>query len=198
MKNVMCKFTRCSKSALKTIWLVFAIVIIISQNWDALAQAKQNGPAASAPRRSFIPVEEVLLNEAQVSGYAAAVKEIKAVAYNEDTSSPETIAKLDAISKKHGLADYSEYKRVGDTVGLIAAGIDDVTRKFVGRDKLLKAEIANTKANKKMSAAEKEGELDRLNDQLELAFPEVRYKGNIELVRKHYDEIKAALVEPGE
>ena len=188
-------FIRSAASVLNILCLVF-LVAITADSDDAQAQGKKEAaPVQTAPQKQFFPVRQMPLIEKQIQGLLAATEEVNATtdgaAEDIDKLRPETIAKLDAVAKKHGLANYDEYKKIDQNAGLIMSGFDDVTRKYVGREALIKLRIARVKADKKMSADEKKDELADLNDQLQFALPPVEYKGNIDLVAKYYDRLRA-------
>jgi hypothetical protein len=170
-------------------------IAIVAIGEDALAQAKETAPIQSPSRKQFFPVNQIALTEKQIQGLLAATEEVNATtdgaAEDIDKLRPETIAKLDAVVKKHGLVNYDEYKKIDQNAGLIMSGFDEVTRKYVGREALIKLRIARVKADKKMSADDKKDELTDLSDQLQFALPQVEYKGNIALVAKYYDRLKA-------
>jgi hypothetical protein len=110
-----------------------------------------------------------------------------------DRLSPKTTARLDAVARRNGLASYDEYKTVSENVGLVFGGIDIVTRKYVGKDALIKARIARVQADKKMSADAKEEALQDIKDDLQFPLPKVEYKSNIDLVIKYADELEATM-----
>jgi hypothetical protein len=187
-------FIRSAASLSRIAGLVFSIAIIAIGE-DALAQAqKEPARIQTPPQKQFFPVSQIALTEKQIQGLLAATEEVNATtdgaAEDIDKLRPETIAKLDAIAKKHGLTSYEEYKKIDQNAGLIMSGFDDVNRKYVGREALINLRIARVKADK-MSADEKKNELADLNDQLQFALPRVEHKGNVALVAKYYDRLKS-------
>jgi hypothetical protein len=74
---------------------------------------------------------------------------------------------------------------VNENVGLVSAGLDPATNKYIGREAVIKAQIARVRADKKMSAVDKKEKLADLNDQFQFALPAVQYKANIDLVAKY-------------
>ena len=60
---------------------------------------------------------------------------------------------------------------------------------------VLKAQIAQVQADKKMPAKDKKEVLAELNEALKSPPPAVENKGNIELVAKYYDKLADALGE---
>lgn len=147
---------------------------------DAQAQTRQATIAPAAPPKQFIPMQQVPLTEKQLIGVLTAADAIRQI----PDEVPDNIEKLDAVARANGLASYDEYKNVTQTVGLTCAGFDEVTKKYVGRVAAIRAQIARVRANKKMSAGAREGELARLSDQLEFSLPAVQYRGNVDLLAK--------------
>ena len=58
---------------------------------------------------------------------------------------------------------------------------------------MLKAQIAQIQADKKMSAKDKKEALDDLNESLKNPAPAIQNKGNIDLVIKNYDQLAASM-----
>lgn len=181
--------------AIATAIICLAFSLVASRR--ALAQTKQAAPVQAAPQKQFFPVKQMRLTDKQVQGYLAATEEIDKVTDNAeegiDKLRPETVAKLDDISRKQGLASYNEYKQIGDNIGLVSAGLDELTNKYVGREALIKLRIARVRADKTLSAESKKERLDELNDQLQFALPSVQYKDNIPLVAKYSDRLTATM-----
>src|SRR5262249_9832474 len=94
---------------------VVALVIVIETICSAQAQIKQP-PVQAAPQKQFFPVKQMPLTAKLLEGYLAATDEIDEITQNTpediDKLSPATIAKLDAVAKKHDLGSYDQYLRV--------------------------------------------------------------------------------------
>jgi hypothetical protein len=58
---------------------------------------------------------------------------------------------------------------------------------------VVKAQIAQIQADKKMSAKDKKETLDDLNGSLKNPAPAIQNKGNIDLVVKNYDKLAASM-----
>ena len=106
---------------------------------------------------------------------------------------PKIDAKLDGVAKKYGFANYPDYNNVIDNISLVLGGIDPATKKYVGTEAVIKAQIAQVTADKKMSAKDKKDTLSDLNEALKQKQPAVQNKGNIDLVLKYYDKLSEAL-----
>ena len=88
---------------------------------------------------------------------------------------------------------YDEYNNVVDNISLVLGGFDPATKKYVGSDAVIKAQIAQIQADKKMSPKDKKEALDDLNAALKAPAPAIENKGNIDLVAKYYDKLADAL-----
>jgi hypothetical protein len=163
----------------------------------ALAQAKQQAapPAQAAPAQ--VPVlKQIALTDKQLDGVLAAQKDMDAITEKlPENAAPDqkVMAQLDAVAKKHGFASYDDYNNVVDNISLVLGGFDPATKKYVGNEAVLKAQIAQIEADKKMPAKDKKEALDELNQALKQPGPAVENKGNIDLVGKYYDKLVAAL-----
>jgi hypothetical protein len=71
-------------------------------------------------------------------------------------------------------------------------GLDAKTKAFTEPADAIKKEIAEVQTNKSIPAKEKQEALKELNEALKSAQP-VQHRGNIELVKKHYDKLTAAM-----
>jgi hypothetical protein len=155
----------------------------------ALAQNKEMAPAqgAQAPQIKQIP-----LTEKQIEGVLASQKDMDAITSKlPENSQPDAkvMAQLETVSKKNGFASYDEYNNVMDNIGLVLGGFDPKTKKYIGSEAVIKGQIAQVEADKKMSAADKKQALADLNTALKSPEPAIDNKGNIDLVAKYYDKL---------
>jgi hypothetical protein len=189
--------------ALSVACLAFAISA--ASNSDAMAQAKQAPPKQSAPAQAAPPpapeaptVKQIALTEKQVEGVLAASKDVDAITDKIPDNAkpdPKIDAQLDAVAKKNGFASYDEYNTVVDNISLVLGGFDPASKKFVGTEAVLKAQIAQVQADKKMPAKDKKEALADLNEALKSPPPAIENKGNIDIVAKYYDKLAEALGE---
>src|SRR5581483_6461901 len=154
-------FIRAALTAL-TIVCLSASVTPLSAD-AALAQSKEAPPAGAqqAPQIKQIP-----LTEKQVQGVLAAQKDMDAITAKLPENAkpdPKVMTQLEAVAKKNGFASYDEYNSVMDNIGLVLGGFDPATKKFIGSEAVIKAQIAQVEADKKMSAADKKQALADLN-----------------------------------
>jgi hypothetical protein len=108
---------------------------------------------------------------------------------------PKIIAQLDDVARKHGFASYDDYNNVVDNISVVIAGFDPVSKKYVGPEAVIKAQIAQVQVDKKMPAKDKKEVLADLNAALKSPEPAIEHKGNIDLVAKYYDKLAEALGE---
>ena len=174
----------------------FAVSIAVMSTGSALAQAKQQpAPAQAAPPQPPA-LKQMALTEKQIEGVLAAQKDMDPITEKLPDNAkpdPKVIAQLDAVAKKNGFASYDEYNDVVDNISLVLGGFDPTTKKYVGSEAVIKAQIAQVQADKKMSAKEKKEALADLNEALKAPAPAIENKGNIDLVGKYYDKLADAL-----
>jgi hypothetical protein len=165
---------------------------------SALAQAKQQpAPAQAAPLPGQPPaLKQMALTEKQIQAVLAAQKEMDAITEKLPGNAPpdaKVTAQLDAVAKKNGFASYDEYNDVIDNISLVLGGFDPATKKYVGSETVIKAQIAQVQADKNMSAKDKKEALADLNEALKAPAPAIENRGNIDLVGKYYDKLADAL-----
>ncbi|MGA7997375.1 MAG: hypothetical protein WCA28_21070 [Bradyrhizobium sp.] len=192
----MREFSRPAALALSIACLAVSIAAV--SGGSALAQAKQQ-PAAgqAAPSPGQPPaLKQMALTEKQIQGVLAAQKDMDAItAKLPENAAPDAkvTAQLDAVAKKNGFASYDEYNDVVDNISLVLGGFDPATKKYVGSEAVLKTQIAQVEADKKMSPKDKKEALADLNEALKAPAPAIENKGNIDLVGKYYDKLADAL-----
>ena len=179
-----------------------ALAMAALSSGDVLAQAKQAPPKQMAPAQAApppqpeAPLKQIALTEAQVLGVLAAAKEMDPIAEKIPENAkpdPKITAQLEAIAKKNGFTGYDDYNAVVDNISLVLGGIDPATKKYIGPEAVIKSQIAQVQADKKMPAKDKKAALAELNDALKSPQPAVENKGNIDLVGKYYDKLAAAM-----
>ena len=181
-----------------------ASVLALASTDIALAQAKQQQPAAgqAAPPPAQPPeIKQMALTDKQIEAVLAAKKDFDTITDKLPNNVPadqKGLAQLDAVARKNGFANYAEYAIVADNIGLVLAGFDPATKKYVGAEAVIKARIALVQADKKMSADDKKEALAELNEALKSPPPAVTIKANIDLVTKYYDKLAAALADDQE
>jgi hypothetical protein len=179
-----------------------AVVMAIASTGGALAQAKQAPPKQMAPAQTAPPpaqppaVKQMALTDKQVEGVLTAQKDMDAITAKLPDNArpdPKLIAQLEGVAKKNGFAGYDEYNNVIDNISIVLAGFDPATKKYVGTDAVIKAQIAQVQADRKMPPKDKKQALADLNEALKSPAPPIENKGNIDLVAKYYDKLADAL-----
>ena len=175
-----------------------ALSIAAMSTGSALAQAKQQpAPAQAAPPPGQPPaLKQMALTDKQIEGVLAAQKDMDTITEKLPDNTPpdaKVTAQLDAVAKKNGFASYDEYNDVIDNISLVLGGFDPATKKYIGTEAVIKAQIAQVQADKKMSAKDKKEALADLNEALKAPAPAIENKGNIDLVGKYYDKLADAL-----
>ena len=192
----MREFVRPVAVALSIACLTAAMAI--GSTGSALAQAKQQmAPAQAAPPPGQPPaLKQMALTEKQIESVLAVQKDMDAITDKLPDNAkpdPKVTAQLDAVARKNGFAGYDEYTNVIDNISLVLGGFEPASKKYVGPDAVIKAQIAEVQADKKMSAKDKKEALADLNEALKAPAPPIENKGNIELVAKYYDKLADAL-----
>ena len=185
--------------------LGLAVAISVAAHGDAFAQAKQQqmappqkqAPAQAAPPQAAQAPElkQIALTDKQIEGVLSAQKDMDAITDKIPDNAPpdpKIDAKLDDVARKYGFTNYPDYSTVVDNISLVLGGIDPATKKYVGTEAVIKAQIAQVTADKKMSAKDKKDALADLNEALKQKQPAVENKGNIDLVVKYYDKLNDA------
>ena len=188
----MRQFVRPAVAALSIACLAVSIATVTTDG--ALAQAKQQ--MAPAPAGQPPALKQMALTDKQVQGVLAAQKDMDAITEKLPDNvkpDPKVTAQLDGIAKKNGFASYDDYNDVIDNISLVLGGFDPATKKYVGSEAVIKSQIAEVQADKKMSAKDKKEALDDLNQALKSPAPTIENKGNIDLVGKYYDKLSAIL-----
>jgi hypothetical protein len=166
---------------------------------DVLAQANPAPPsAAQVPPQQPPAVKQMALTDKQIEGVLAAQKDIDAITEKLPDNArpdPKVTAQLDEAVRKNGFASYDDYNNVVDNIGMVLVGFDPATKKYVGTEVLIRAQIAQVEADKKMPAKDKKQALDELNETLKTPAPAIENQGNIDLVTKYYDKLAEALTD---
>jgi len=142
-------------------------------------------------------LKQIKLTEKQIEGFIKAQKDM-AVAVEKmqgaasDQPSAKFQAELTAVVKKHGFKDFQEYEDVAANISMVMACIDPQTKAFTDPKVSIKKEIDEVTADKTIPEAEKKQMLEELNEALKTAEP-IQFPSNVELVKKYYEKIDAAL-----
>jgi hypothetical protein len=189
----MREFVRHLAAALSVACLAVSVTVV--PTGSALAQAKPAPAQQAAPPQQPV-LKQIVLTDKQIEGVIAASKDMDAITEKLSPNAkpdPKVAAQLEAVAKKNSFASYDEYNNVVDNISIVLAGFDPVTKKYVGSEAVIKAQIALVQADKKMSAKDKKDALADLNQALKAPEPPIENKGNIDLVAKYYDKLAAIM-----
>ena len=184
--------------------LGIAAALSVAATDSVFAQAKQQQMAPAAKQQAApppqaeqpAPIKQIALTDKQIEGVLKAAKDMDAItAKLPEDAKPDTkvTAQLDDVAKKNGFASYDEYNDVVDNISMVLAGFDPTTKKYVGTEAVIKAQIAQVQADKKINAKDKKEALADLNEAMKTPVPPIENKGNIDLVAKYYDKLADAL-----
>ena len=184
--------------------LGIAAALSVAATDSVFAQAKQQQMAPAAKQQAApppqaeqpAPIKQIALTDKQIEGVLTAAKDMDAItAKLPEDAKPDTkvTAQLDDVAKKNGFASYDEYNDVVDNISMVLAGFDPTTKKYVGTEAVIKAQVAQVQADKKINAKDKKEALADLNEAMKTPVPPIENKGNIDLVAKYYDKLADAL-----
>jgi hypothetical protein len=153
--------------------------------------------AQLSPARAQPASHQIQLSEKQVLSFIAAQPDMSAAVRKwqglvAETPSAKVQAEFDAVAKKHGFKDFTEYDEVSANITMVMAGIDPQSKEFTEPAVAIKKEIEAITADKTIPDDEKKQFLEELNEALKATVP-VQFPSNIELVLKHYEKLDAAL-----
>ncbi len=140
-------------------------------------------------------MKQIALTDKMIENALAAQAEIGPIVEKlpEDAQpDAKVMAQLDGVAKKHGFANYADYNVVTDNINLVMGGFDPDTKKYVGEDVVLKKQLDQVQADKKMSAKEKKETVSELNDAIKAVTP-LQFPNNAVVVAKYLDKIMAAM-----
>jgi hypothetical protein len=135
------------------------------------------------PATAQMATKQIALSEKQVERFIAAQRKM-ASARAED--------EFEAIAKEYGFTGIEEHDEVEANILLLLEGFDPKSRAFLEPPVQVKRLIEETKVNKSLAEDERKRELDELTEALKSAKP-IEYPANVELIRKYYDKLQAAL-----
>ncbi|HWE18095.1 MAG TPA: hypothetical protein VG758_13075 [Hyphomicrobiaceae bacterium] len=129
------------------------------------------------------PAKQIKLTAQQVESFIAAQRKM---------ATAKADAEFEAIAKEHGFAGVDEHDDVEANILLLMDGIDPRTRAFSEPPVQIMRRIEEVKADKTMPEADRKQALEELTQALKTAKP-IEFPGNVELVRKYYDQLQAVL-----
>jgi hypothetical protein len=173
------------------------VVRVMLAAFVAVALVHASGAATAQPVGMPPAIKQIKLTEKQIEGFIAAQKDMSPVLEKVQGAASEQLpptlqAELEAAAKKHGFKDFAEYDEVVANITMVMAGIDPKTKAFTEPSISIKKEIADVTADKTIPEQVKKQMLEELNEALKSA-EAIKFPSNIELVKKYYEKIDAAL-----
>ncbi len=193
------------RSLTQSALLLLGLAAAVPAASGAFAQAATTAPSA-APATSAAPaspaaasadqVAQIALTPALVDQFIAAKKDIDAVLDKlpdgVDQPDPATLTKLDGVAQKYKFTDYKQYNAVENNIGIVMAGVDPETKKYIGPEAVIKKQIAEVQADKQIAAKDKKDTVDQLNAAM-ATVPKLQYQENVDVVVKNVDRLNEAM-----
>jgi len=165
-------------------FLVLAGAVSILPLWTPRVGAE---PADQAP-------PQMMLTAKLIEQYIAGFKEINPLMDKLDAAGdkpdPKLMETIEEGVKKQGFRDFNEYETVAVSIVAVLDGVDPQTKQYSDPIASIKQAIAEVQKDKAMSPADRRQAIQELNAELQEVQP-VRYKENIPLVLKYYDQLLA-------
>jgi hypothetical protein len=157
---------------------------------SASAQAPAGAPDASGD------IAQLRLTEQHIKGFLGAQKDLTAIASKieaaGDTIDDKLQAEIDTLARKHGFKDFGDFDEVRANIMMVLAGIDPDNGSYTDPVDLIKKDMDEVKGDKALSEDDRKQRLEELSEAMKEMQP-LKYKENIELVKKHQKAIDAVL-----
>ena len=154
-----------------------------------LAMALVGGAAAQ-------DIKQMKLTDKQVQGFIDSQKDLAAISSKlqaaGDKPDPALQAELEKIAKKHGFASFAELDDVAANISIVMAGLDPQTGEYTDPLEALKKELDEVKSDASIPDADKKQLVEELTDAIK-STPPLEHKENIDVVKKHREEIEKAM-----
>jgi hypothetical protein len=142
------------------------------------------------------PLVQVELTDALMKRFLAMQSDLVALGKQiEGTEQEETDvlkSKLTELAKKNGFATFEEFDDVASTISLVMEGLDPDTKEYVDPKESIAADIEDAKKDTTLTEAERKEVIADL-EEARRTTPDVKYPGNIEMVRKYAEQIEKIL-----
>jgi hypothetical protein len=141
-------------------------------------------------------IKQMKLTDKQVQGFIASQKDLAAISGKlqaaGDKPDPALQAELETIAKKHGFSSFAELDDVAANISIVMAGLDPQTGDYTDPLEALKKELDEVKSDASIPDADKKQLVEELTDAIK-STPPLENKENIEIVKKHREEIEKAM-----
>ena len=163
----------------------------------SLALCAGIGMSVAASAQEF---KQVQLSEKQVQSFIEAQKDFAPLSSKlvEGGEKPDEGLKkqLEDVAKKHGFASFSEFEDVGANITIVLDGLDRASGSYTDPVEKMKKELEEIKADDSIPADDKKLAIDDLTQEISAAQP-LKYKENVDIVKKHIAELETLMPEEG-
>ena len=160
-----------------------------------VAQAQDKGGAAAQAEPP--QPKQVALTQKSLDGLIAAQKEIRdleaKMPKNAQAPDAKMDSQIDAAVKKNGFTGPGDFADASYSVGIVLAGMDPDTGKYIGAEAATKKQIEEVKADKQMPPKEKKEALEELNESLKAGATDKPSQANIDLVTSNVAKLNDGL-----
>lgn len=143
-------------------------------------------------------LKQIELNDKLVSSFIAAQKDFaplsSKLAEGGDKPDAALTAQLEEIAKKNGFASFAEFEDVGANITIVLDGLDRSSGTYTDPAEKMKKELEEIKADDSIPADDKKLAVDDLTQEIAAAQP-LKYKNNIDVVKKHIAELEKLIPE---
>lgn len=159
----------------------------------AHAQAKGGAAVPAEPPQP----KQVSLTQKSLDGLIAAQKQIRdlesKMPKDAQAPDPKMEGQIDAALKKNGFANANEFADASYSVGIVLAGMDPDSGKYIGAQAATKKQIDEVKADKQMPPKEKKEALEELDEAMKASSTDKPLQGNVELVTANISKLNEGL-----
>jgi hypothetical protein len=145
-------------------------------------------------------LKQVQLTDKQVSSFLAAQKDFAPLSGKllEGGEKPDDslMKELEAVATKHGFASFAEFEDVGANITIVLDGLDRSSGAYTDPIEKMKKELEEIKADDTIPAEDKKLAIDDLTQEIAAAEP-LKYKDNVEIVKKHLADLEKLMPEEG-
>ena len=183
--------SKASRAALAT----FAVLALSAPVSFGVAHAQEKGGAATQAEPP--QPKQVALTQKSLDGLIAAQKEIRdleaKMPKDAKAPDPKMDSQIDAAVKKNGFASAADFADASYSVGVVLAGMDPDSGKYIGAEAATKKQVEEVKADKQMPPKEKKEALEELDQVLKAGAAAKPSQGNIALVTANVSKLNDGL-----
>ena len=146
-------------------------------------------------------IKQMQLSDKQIDSFIAAQKDFAPLASKllegGEKPSDALLAELEGVAKKHGFQSFAEYEEVGANISIVLEGLDRKSGTYTDPIEKMKKELEDIKGDTTIPEEDKKLAIDDLNQEIAAAQP-LKFKDNVDVVKKHRDAIEKLIPEEGD